>query len=138
MFSSRRESLVVPGIGTIHGFRASGVKRGTMLRKSDLSNVVFSSIFPVRNPSRHVFDRHLRVNAVLIIEVNSIDSEPLEGTLEALSDALGPTVLDLLPAGIHLDPELGGHHHLPAERSQSFAYEFFIRVLTGVLWRRIS
>ena len=31
-------------------FRASGVKRGTMLRKSDLSNVVFSSIFPVRKP----------------------------------------------------------------------------------------
>ncbi len=31
-------------------FRFSGVKRGTMLRKSPLSNVVFSSIFPVRNP----------------------------------------------------------------------------------------
>ena len=30
--------------------RASGVKRGTVSRKSVLSNVVFSSIFPVRNP----------------------------------------------------------------------------------------
>ena len=82
MFSSRRCSFVVPGIGTIHGFwassqasaiwagvacfcaaispsrstrawfafRASGVKRGTMLRKSVLSNVVFSSIVPVRKP----------------------------------------------------------------------------------------
>ena len=30
--------------------RASGVKRGTMLRKSVLSNVVFSSILPVRKP----------------------------------------------------------------------------------------
>ncbi len=30
--------------------RASGVKRGTMLRKSDLSNVVFSLILPVRKP----------------------------------------------------------------------------------------
>jgi len=28
--------------------RASGVKRGTMVRKSELSNVVVSSIFPVR------------------------------------------------------------------------------------------
>ena len=78
MFSSRRCSFVVPGIGTIHGFwassqasaiwagvacfraaispsrstrawfafRASGVKRGTMLRKSVLSNVVFSSDLP--------------------------------------------------------------------------------------------
>ena len=30
--------------------RASGVKRGTMVRKSVLSNVVFASIFPVRKP----------------------------------------------------------------------------------------
>ena len=30
--------------------RASGVKRGTVLRKSVLSNVVFSSILPVRKP----------------------------------------------------------------------------------------
>src|SRR5580658_575263 len=82
MFSSRRDNLVVPGIGTIHGFcassqasaicagvapfclailprrsttawfafRASGVKRGRVLRKSLLPNFVFSSIFPVRNP----------------------------------------------------------------------------------------
>ena len=82
MFSSRRCNLVVPGIGTIHGFwassqasaiwagvaffrfaispsrftsagspcRASGVNRGRVLRKSVLSNFVFSSILPVRNP----------------------------------------------------------------------------------------
>ena len=82
MFSSRRCSFVVPGIGTIHGFwastqaraicagvapfrsatlsssstnarfaaRASASKRGTVLRKSVLSKVVFSSIFPVRKP----------------------------------------------------------------------------------------
>jgi len=31
-------------------FRASGVKRGTVLRKSVLSKVVFSSILPVRKP----------------------------------------------------------------------------------------
>ena len=31
-------------------FRASGVKRGTMLRKSVLSNVVFSLMDPVRKP----------------------------------------------------------------------------------------
>src|SRR6516164_4732987 len=82
MFSSRRCSLVVPGIGTIHGFcarshasatcagvaflraaispsksttawlafRASAEKRGTILRKSVLSKLVFSSIFPVKKP----------------------------------------------------------------------------------------
>src|SRR5271169_4376833 len=82
MFSSRRARFVVPGIGTIHGFRASnqasaiwagvaflllaillsksispwfalrasGAKRGSVLRKSLLSNFVFSLILPVRKP----------------------------------------------------------------------------------------
>src|SRR5258705_2890556 len=82
LFSSRRDNLVVPGIGTIHGFcasshasaicagvaffcsailpsrstnalfalRFSGVKRGTTVRKSVLSNLVSSVIFPVRKP----------------------------------------------------------------------------------------
>ena len=83
MFSFRRLSFVVPGIGAIHGFWArtqasaicAGVaffrfcdllqlnpptpdslfappalKRGTTLRKSALSKVVFSFIFPVRKP----------------------------------------------------------------------------------------
>ena len=81
-FSSRRCSLVVPGMGTNHGFwassqasaiwagvaffcwatrlsksirawlalSASGVKRGSELRKSLPSKVVFSFIFPVRKP----------------------------------------------------------------------------------------
>ncbi len=31
-------------------FRASGSKRGTVLRKSELSKLVFSSIVPVRKP----------------------------------------------------------------------------------------
>ena len=34
----------------LFAWRASAVKRGTTLRKSVLSNVVFSSIFPVRKP----------------------------------------------------------------------------------------
>src|SRR3984957_17035421 len=82
MFSSKRCSFVVPGIGTIHGFWASshasaiwagvaffrwamllsksirawfvfiasGVKRGSVLRKSVLSSLVFSFIAPVRKP----------------------------------------------------------------------------------------
>ena len=142
--------------------RASGVKRGTMLRKSVLSNEVFSSILPVRKPlpsglkgtkpmpssssvgstsasgSRHhseyslcerrdrldgvraadrlhaglreaevldlaladqvlhgagdVLDRHVRVDAVLIEEVDAVDLEPLERAVGDLLDVLGPAV----------------------------------------------
>ena len=38
--------------------RASGVKRGTMLRKSELSNVVFSSILPGEEPCAQRAERH--------------------------------------------------------------------------------
>src|ERR1035438_8498850 len=34
----------------LFALRASGVKRGRVLRKSELSSLVFSSIFPVRKP----------------------------------------------------------------------------------------
>ena len=45
-------AAIVPSRSTSAWFalRASGVKRGTMLRKSVLSNVVLSSILPVRKP----------------------------------------------------------------------------------------
>ena len=142
--------------------RASGEKRGTMLRKSFLSNVVFSSIFPVRNPlpsglngtkpmpssssagsssssgfrhhseyslwsavtgctacarrivftpasdmpkcftlpganqllhrARDVLDRHVRVDAVLVEEVDRLGLEPPERRLGDLADVLGPAV----------------------------------------------
>src|SRR5258706_2412233 len=143
-------------------FRASGVKRGTLLRKSELSNLVLSSIFPVRKPlpsglkgtkpipsssrvgitsasgsrhhseyslwsavtglngvratdrlytslgkskvlnlarlnqilhrSRHLFDRHVRVNAVLIERIDDIGSESFERGLGDLLDVLWPAV----------------------------------------------
>jgi len=77
----------------------------------------------VLHRSRHVFDRHRGVNPVLIVQVNRLDPEPFERTLGALLDVLGPAIHKLLPAGIDLDPELGGDHHLPADGSQGFADE---------------
>src|SRR5947209_7085543 len=77
--------------------------------------------------SRHVFDRHVQVDAVLIVEIDRIDFEPLERALCALLDALRPAIYNLLPAGIDLDPELGGYHHLPSKRSEGFAHELFVR-----------
>ena len=45
-------SAILPSRSTrdLFACRASGVKRGSLLRKSELSNVVFSFILPVRNP----------------------------------------------------------------------------------------
>ena len=142
--------------------RFSGEKRGTVLRKSVLSNVVLASIVPVRKPlpsglngtkpmpssssagrisclrlappqrvfalqrrdrlnrvgapnrphaglrqaevldlallnqvldrPRDLFDRHVRVDAVLIEQVDGLDPEPLERALGHLPDVLGPAV----------------------------------------------
>src|ERR1700730_3655659 len=80
-----------------------------------------------------VFDRHVRVNPVLIEQVDDIDFEPLERALDSLLDVLRPTVQarsTLHPTGIEVrievKPELGGDHYLIAEGSEGFAHELFV------------
>src|SRR5882724_8183695 len=80
--------------------------------------------------ARHVLDRDVRVDTVLIIEIHDVGPETLQRTLDALLDALGAAVLDLLPAGITSDPELRGDHHLPAQWRQRLTDEFFVGVRT--------
>ena len=41
---------------------------------------------------RHVLDRHVRVDAVLVVQVDRVDLEPLERGLGHLLDVLGPAV----------------------------------------------
>src|SRR5438034_3663703 len=80
--------------------------------------------------ARHVLDRDVRVDTVLIIQIDDVGPESLQRTLDALLDALWAAVLDLLPAGITSDPELRGDHHLSAHRRQRFANELFVGVRT--------
>src|SRR5437870_10092775 len=67
---------------------------------------------------------------MLIIEIHDVCPETLQRSLDALLDALGAAVLDLLPAGITSDPELRGDHHLSAHRRQRLADELFVGVRT--------
>src|SRR5439155_1568620 len=80
--------------------------------------------------ARHVLDRDVRVDTVLIIQIDDVGPESFQRTLDALLDALWAAVLDLLPAGITSDPELRGDHHLSAHRRQRFANELFVGVRT--------
>jgi hypothetical protein len=77
----------------------------------------------------HVFDRHVRVNAVLIEQINDINLKPLERSLGDILDVRWPTI-QTLPAGtsvrIKFESELRCYHHSPAERSEGFAHKFFI------------
>src|SRR2546426_11879653 len=78
--------------------------------------------------SRDVFDRDVRVDAMLIIEIDDVGPESFQRTIDALLDPLGATVLHLLPAAVNSDPELRGDHHLPAQWSQRLTDEFLVRV----------
>ena len=173
------------------------MKRGTTFRKSVLSKVVLSSIFPVRNPlpsglngtnpmpssssagkhllfgltppqrvlalqrgdgldgmratnrlharfgetevfdlafaneilhrARDVLDRDVRVDAVLIEQIDPIGLESLQRRVGHLPDVRGPAVQPRLLAALELEAELGRNHHLIANRAERFPDELFIR-----------
>src|SRR5882724_7855804 len=78
----------------------------------------------VLHRSSYVFDRHVRVNTMLIEQLDCLDLEPLERALDGLLDMLWPTVearRTLHAARIEIrtevEPEFGGDHHLLAEGS---------------------
>src|SRR6266487_6817905 len=78
--------------------------------------------------SRHVFDRHVRINAMLIEEVDDIGFEARERRLSDFSYLLRPAVesSDFAGFAVEMESELGGDDHVGAKRSESFAHEFFI------------
>jgi hypothetical protein len=104
-------------------------------RKAEVLNLIFLN--QVLHRPRNVFDWHVRVNAVLIEQINGVDLEPLERALGGLLDVLRPAVQarqTLHPAGVELrievEPELGGDDHLLAKGGEGFAYELFVRERT--------
>src|SRR5258708_30158829 len=78
----------------------------------------------------YVFDRYVRINPMLIQEINCADLEPLERALDCMLDVLRPAVQARRAgpriAATEIEPELGGDHHLLAELSKGFAHEFFV------------
>src|SRR5216683_7574309 len=68
--------------------------------------------------SRHVLDRHLRIDTVLIEEVDGIDLQSLERALGDLLDVLWPTIQPQparFSVGLEFEPELCGNHHPVAD-----------------------
>jgi hypothetical protein len=77
--------------------------------------------------SHHVFDGHVWVNPMLIIQIDGLKPETLERGLGDLLDVLWPAIQTYRTSiRIELVPEFGGDHHLPAERRQRFTQEFFV------------
>ena len=74
----------------------------------------------------HVLDRHLRVDAVLVEEVDRVRPEPLERGVDAAPDRLGATVkTGDLPVLVG-ESELRGDHDLVADGLERLADELLI------------
>src|SRR5713101_7707244 len=75
----------------------------------------------------HVFDGNVRINPMLVEQINRADFEPLERGLDDLLDVLRPAVQAALLAAVTIESELGGDDHLLAKRSEGLAHEFLVR-----------
>src|ERR1017187_263364 len=80
--------------------------------------------------SSHIFDWHLRVNAVLIEQVDRVHSQSLQRALHSLFDVFRPAVQTSwmrIFLGFESEPEFRRDNHLLTKRSERFAHELFIR-----------
>src|SRR5258705_1222080 len=79
--------------------------------------------------TRHMLDRHVGINPVLIQQVDDVDLQPLQRCLSDLADVLGPAVHADRPSRLGIEPpaELGGDHHLVAKRRERLADQRFVR-----------
>lgn len=75
-----------------------------------------------------ILDRHLGIDAMLIEEVDGLDPEPVQGSLDALSDVVGPADDELLALRAHLDAELGRDHRLITEGSERLPDQLLVRL----------
>ncbi len=98
----------------------------TCFRKAEVLHL--AGLDQLLHRSSHVLDRHIRIDAMLIEQVDDIGLEPLERNLCDFLDVGGPAVQAVHALPVRPDPEseLRRDHHLPAEGSEGFAHEFLV------------
>src|SRR5208282_5490630 len=96
-------------------------------RKAEVLHLTFMN--QVLHGSGYVFDGHVRVDTVLIEQIDGIDLEALNRGFSDLLNALGAAIRTNetgTSVRLEFEAELGGDHHFPTERRKSFAHEFFV------------
>jgi hypothetical protein len=108
----------------------AGEKRSNPLRRS-----VFGSsevqhlplLDEILDRTRHVFDRHARIDPVLVIKVDAVGPESLERGLDHFPDVLRPTVETTL---LEVETELCRDDDLVPDGLQRFSNQVFVRERT--------
>ena len=83
----------------------------------------------VSHRSCHVFDGYVRIDAMLVEQIDGLDFEPLQRSLGYLPDMLWTAVNAARTRsrdGIDVKSELGGDHYLAVKRRERFAQQRFV------------
>src|SRR6476619_7226343 len=106
-------------------------RRSCRLRHTEMLHL--ASLAEVFDGARDVFDRYVRVDAVLIVEIDGLYAESLQRAVDDLLDHLrtaGDPPSRLTRSRVDVPAEFGGDDHLPPKRSQRLTNEFFVDVGT--------
>ena len=95
------------------------------LGQTEMPDLAFAN--QIADRARDVFDRHVRIDAMLIEQIDSVGLEPLQRCLGHVADVGGPAVEARLLAVLELEAELRGDDDLIANRSERLSDEFFVR-----------
>src|SRR6266581_8315289 len=80
----------------------------------------------ILNCAGHILDRYLRVDAVLVDEVNAVSPEPLEHPIHSLLYVVRLAVephFEATGLGIYVPAELRRDHHVIAERCDALTQD---------------
>ncbi|KAG0770713.1 hypothetical protein G6F57_014703 [Rhizopus arrhizus] len=99
--------------------------RGTGLGQAEVADLAFGD--QVTHGARHILDRHVRIDAVLVEQIDMVGAQALEAGLGHRTDVLRAAVQAGIDTRI-LEAELGGDHQPVAVRRQRLAEQIFIGV----------
>ena len=109
------------GVGTANAVRAR-------LRKAKKANFAF--LDQPRHGTDRVLDRHIRIDAMLIIKIDHVDTETFQATLCRGADILRPTVCALGLTILNGETEFGGDHQPVAPSANGLSQQFLVLIGT--------
>jgi hypothetical protein len=110
----------------LHGVRAADVLHA---RFGQTEVLHFSFADQLFDRAGDVLHRHVGIDAMLVEEVDRLDAQAFEGTVDGAADGLGTAVQSRkhVPAFVEVEAELRGDRDPLAKRRERFANHFFVR-----------